>query len=65
MNASLALQLIQALVSDFPELLKGVKDIIAAIEGNAPAAATQPPLDVAGATQAADDALHALANSNS
>lgn len=63
MTAALAIQIIQALVGDFPELLQGIKDIIAAIEGTSAPAAAQTPLNVAGDTQAADDALHKLANS--
>lgn len=63
MNPALWLQIISAAISDFPELLQGIKDIIAAVEGQAPAAAQQPPLTVQQDTQAADDKLHALANS--
>lgn len=62
MSAQLALAIIQALVGDFPELLQGIKDIVAAIEGQ-PSQPAQPPLTVAADTAALAAELDAKANS--
>lgn len=60
MTAALALQLIEALVGDFPALVADIKALIAALEGT-PSPPAQPPLTVAADTAALDAQLDAAA----